>query len=64
MYYGYLGTNHKGPDYQGVLIFLYFEAPLGTVTVDFAGVLISSVLMNRFHCMNNLKVDAYNLLML
>ena len=50
VYYGHLGTNHKCPDYQGVLIFqvsLCDKAPLGAITkyVDYAGVLI-----NRFHC--------------
>ena len=46
VYYGHLGTNHKGPDYQGVLIFqvnLYDKAaPFETITkcVDYAGVLI------------------------
>ena len=45
MYYGHIGTTHKGPEYQGVLIFqvsLYDEAPFGTITkyVDYAGVLI------------------------
>ena len=45
VYYGYLGTNKKCPDYQGVLIFqvsLYDKAPFGTITkcVDYAGVLI------------------------
>ena len=44
VYYGHLGTNHKCPDYQGVLIFqvsLYDKAaPFGTITkcVDYAGV--------------------------
>ena len=46
MYYGRLGTNHRCPDYQGVLIFkvsLYDKAaPFGTITkcVDYADVLI------------------------
>ena len=46
VYYGHLGTNHKCPDYQGVLIVqvsLYDKAaPFGTITkcVDYAGVLI------------------------
>ena len=42
--YGH-GTNHKCPDYEGVLIFqvsLYDEASFGTITeyMDYAGVLI------------------------
>ena len=46
VYYGHLGTNHKCPDHQGVLIFqvsLYDKAAsFGTITkcVDYAGVLI------------------------
>ena len=46
VYYGHLGTVHKCPDYQGVLIFqvsLYDKAaPFGTITkyVDYAGVFI------------------------
>ena len=45
MYYGHPGTDHKCPDYQGVLIFQvssYDKAPFGTITkcVDYAGVLI------------------------
>ena len=56
VYYGHLGTNRKCPNYQDVLIFqvsLYDKAPFGTITkcVDYAGVLITSVLEdNRFHC--------------
>ena len=42
VYYGHL-TNHKFPDYQGVLIFqvrLYNKAPLGAITecVEYADV--------------------------
>ena len=45
VFYGHLGTNHKCPDYQGVLIFqvsLHDKAPFGTITlcVDYAGVYI------------------------
>ena len=45
VYYGHLGTNHKCPDYQGVLISqvsLYYKASFGTMTkcLDYAGVLI------------------------
>ena len=43
VYYGHLGTTHKHPVYQGVLIFqvsLYDKAPFGAITkcVDYAGV--------------------------
>ena len=41
--YGYLGTSHKCPDYQGVpQVSLYDKALFGTITkcVDYAGVLI------------------------
>ena len=45
MYCGHPGTDHKCPDYQGVLIFQvssYDKAPFGTITksVDYAGILI------------------------
>ena len=45
MYYGYFGTTHKYPDYQGVLNFqvsLYDKATFGIITkcVSYAGVLI------------------------
>ena len=45
MYYGRIGTIHKCPDYQGVLIIqfsLHAKAPFVTITkhVDYAGVLI------------------------
>ena len=53
VYYGHLGTDKKYPDYQGILIIqvsLYDKATFGTITkcVDNAGVLFSSVLINRF----------------
>ena len=42
VYNGHLGTNHKYPDYQGVLILPDNEAPFGAIIkcVDYAGVLI------------------------
>ena len=45
MYYGRIGTIHKCPDYQGVLIIqfsLHAKAPFLTMTkcVDYAGILI------------------------
>ena len=55
LYHGHLGIIQKSPDNQGVLIFqvsLYDKATFGTITkcVDYAGVLISGVLIKRFHC--------------
>ena len=43
VYYGNLGTTHKWPIYQGVLIFqvsLYNKAPFGSITkcVDYVSV--------------------------
>ena len=51
-YYGYLGTNNKYPDYQGVPISLYENVTFGTLTecVDNKVSLFSSVHSNRFHC--------------
>ena len=52
VYYGHLGTTHKCPDYQGVLIVqvsLYDKAaPFGNITkcVDYVGVLI----VRRLNC--------------
>ena len=45
MCYGHLGTTHKCPDYQSVLIFqvsLYDKVSFGAITecVDYTGVLI------------------------
>ena len=42
VYFGHLGTTHKCPDYQGVLVSLYDKSPFGTITkcVDYTGVLI------------------------
>ena len=67
MYYEYIGTIHKYPDYQGVLIIqfnLYAKAPFMTITkcVDYAGILFSSGLINMFHCISvelndHLKLD-------
>ena len=33
MYYGYLGTNHRCPDYQGLLIFQVSSYVLGLVWI-------------------------------
>ena len=54
MYYGHLGTNHKCPNYQGVLIFqvtLYDKAVTITKYIDYPGVLI-------FKCSNQ-QVSLY-----
>ena len=47
VYYGYIGTIHKCPDYQVVLIIqfsLHAKTPFVTITkcvyVDYAGILI------------------------
>ena len=51
VYNGHIGTNHKCPDFQGVLIFqvsLCNKAPFGTITKWIMQVsLFSSVLINR-----------------
>ena len=52
VYCGHLGTTLKCADYQGVLI-LYDIAALrasAVKRVNYAGVLILSVHINRFHC--------------
>ena len=52
MYCGHLGTTLKYADYRGVLV-LYDKAAFRSSAakcVNYAGVLISSVHINRFHC--------------
>ena len=56
-YYGHIGTIYKYTDYQGVLTIqfsLHAKAPFVTITkyVHYASVLISSVLINKFHCIS------------
>ena len=59
MYYGHIGTTHKCPHYQVLLIIqfnLHAKAPFVTITkcisVDYAGVLILRVHINMFHCIS------------
>ena len=48
VYHGHLGTNHKCPDYQGVLASLYDKAPLDHNYGLWWCPYYLSILINRF----------------